>query len=255
MSKAPTIRPLSTGQQHLLQQLLALQVVTDSTCQKLYQTINQACPDNEIRRYMGETMEHCLGRINASLVPGFGMEIRTIEMSEEMNGSRVKKRYHAVVNRRADDISKHWGAYTKTPHEIAFIKLILQRIVESEYDEKDEEDEEEKNRRVKRGMGSSGKMHKIDLINLRNELDDVHKQKITLIDAERSLMAFCREGWLVSAFNQSEENNNDSNTGGNNSERPFFKIGPRTYMELPGFMEKILPMGAESLPQFILHRR
>ena len=74
-----TIRALSSGQQQFLQRLLALQVASDAECRTLYEQVCNSCPDD----FMGQSLEHCIGKINASLVPGFDMEIRTVEIVEQ----------------------------------------------------------------------------------------------------------------------------------------------------------------------------
>lgn len=252
MSDHIKVQPLSLDQQQFLQQLLASQVVSDSKCKQMYQEICKNGAEDE----MGKDMEHCIGIINASLIPGFGMEIRTVVLPDVHSGSKDKCRYHAVVNKQADEVAKEWGAFTKTPHEIAYLKLILQRITESEPDV-EEMDEEENivKKKFKRGMGSLGKMKKMELINLRSDLQDAHKQKITIDGAEQALTAFIREGYLVHVPENANENddNNDKNQKNSSRTGKMVQLGPRTYMELPEFMEKLLPRGKESLPQFILH--
>ena len=257
--------PLSSGQQKFLQQLLTKHVVSDSVCKKMYKNICDSCDGGEID--MGESMENCIGRINASLVPGFGMEIRTIELPEidfpendspdeaQLYLSKKKKtkaRYHAVVNKNADEISKQWATCTKTSHEIAYMKLVLQRIAESEQNSSRMDKQ--------RGLGSTGKMHKIDLINLKNELEDVHKQKITLHVAEKVILNCCEEGWLIPSFRTEngidieDDNIESDNTPRKRKSSEMLQIGPRSYMEIPEFLEKILAGGKASLPQFIHHR-
>lgn len=266
-----SVRPLSVVRKQFLQRILSSHVVRDDECRRIYDDVRRNCPDDDDEDH--DDMERTIGIINASLVPGFGLEIRTIVLNGE--------RYHAVVNRNADEVARRYGsAATLTPHTVALLRNILERMVEvgMERDEEEEEDVEDDGStpRRRRGRqkkkknanaGCSGHLGRIECINIRNDLDNVHKQKITLADAEAAVGTFVREGWLQVVNRETNDDNDEDSEeeeeitrSSRKKRKPSRKqtsstalaIGPRTYMELPDFIERLI--SSERMPQFILYR-
>jgi len=283
MPNSDNIDPLSLSQQKFLQLLLASHVMTDSQCQKLYKEICSEAPDDSQEGDsdgdddydMGDNMEDCIGTINKSLEPAFGLEIRTIAMTIVNNnaGQRNKTiRYHAVCNRISGTSLDTWVGCHKSPHEIAYLRVLLEHIAEKEHLENQHSSQSQ---RKPRGVGCTGKLTKIDCLNHRADLEAVHRSKFNLHDAERALLEFEREGWLVVAApdddddDDSEDDEDEeeeersrkrtkssstsSNSKNKSSSRKAYQIGPRSYCELSNFLKEILLGGHDSLPQFIHH--
>jgi len=267
------IQPLKHPQQIFLQRLLASHVYTDSAAQKLWCEI-KATPDGQ--RYLGRDLEDTISIINRSLKPGFNMEVRSISFAldqDDKEGGAAPTIYHAIVNCEADHLNP---ALTKTPHELAFIRLILEHLIELciEQDDVSDDDSTEDidnqtisssgkfHRRDKslyrRGMrGCEGTMSRMDMINLRTELKGPHKDKLTISQVERIIDTLEVERWLVPApsFGGGKTPNGRKrrkSSGNKTTELTWLQIGPRTYMELPEFLSEI---GLEKgrLPQFISH--
>lgn len=242
------IRPLTRGQKLFLQRLLASHCLSDEDTRALYDSIKStfATNTNEI---MGRSLEHCIGIINRSLVPAFQLEIQTVVLplpaaatasgstsndDDDNNTSTNPKmtRYHAVVNKEADTMALSSANPHRNPHEMAFIRLVLEKIVENglERDEQEEEpepepeadNEEEENENQEKTEEEeekdinnnhlstkttksktrirgccSGALSRMDIINLRMELTNAHADKIHVKQAEFLLDLMEQEGWIV----------------------------------------------------------
>jgi hypothetical protein len=237
------IAPLTNSQKLFLQRLLAMHVVTDIEARRLYASIkdkfkNVAPPPSSSQDddddghddgvgdhhgYLGDDLDHALGIINASLVPAFELEIRTVSLpppyveddggggnDEDDGGGRGGRRkrqklvrYHCVAN-RIDDASSRSHAYPASrggAHEMAYFRLALERIVERGNEiieaaaasaDRDGDDDG-----AGGGVGCPGAMNRMDLINLRTELDGAHGDKLTIERTEIALGGMIEEGWLV----------------------------------------------------------
>mmetsp|Transcript_3372 Transcript_3372/g.4955 ORF Transcript_3372/g.4955 Transcript_3372/m.4955 type:complete len:345 (-) Transcript_3372:848-1882(-) len=171
------IKALNRKQKLFLQRLLASHILSTNDATELYNSImNMSLTqtqdydgDNEQdEEGLGRNLDHCLGLINASLVPAFRLEIRTISLptsycgggegdEEEVNGgSGGYQRYHAIVNLQSDGPAKNHAASTFGPHDLAFTRVAIEHIVEDdlereqqridneqEKEEEDNDDEEE----------------------------------------------------------------------------------------------------------------
>lgn len=225
------IRPLSQGQQLLLQRLVASHVVTDDDLLEVYESIKTSDLGD-----MGRSLSNCLGTINASLGPAFGLEVRTVALSERVaplsksasseedddtpsssaknGGAAPPVKYHSVVNKISDAMSKshaHHGPYARNPHELELLKLILEQIVERHLEDLDNaaaaaaEEGEDGSSSAATGNGNGGGavvgceagLKRMECINLRTKLKGPHANKVGLRDAERAISAFVAEGWLI----------------------------------------------------------
>ena len=122
------------------------------------------------------------------------------------------KLYHGVINKRSDKISEKNGCVgisVITAHTLAYLKVILSRMLEDD------------------------NISEIDLINLKQELPDVHRKKISLEDAEDAIKVFKREKLLVSCDDKR------------------LMIGPRVYMELPDFVRNFI--SEDDMPQLVVY--
>ena len=231
------INPLSRGQQLFLQRLLASHVFSDDEAQELFDEINA---DEELGgRGMGRDLSQCLGIINASLTSGFGLEVRTIALSEraappplptadetikEEDGDgdgagkgKVRRggagakitRYHAVVNVKPDDTAKKFcnhGPSGRSPHELELFRLVLERTVEKSLEGAEADSQASAIAVPSSTSASAGSatgciaaLSRTEAINLRLDLDGPHRNKVGAEEAERVLSALVRERWLVPA--------------------------------------------------------
>mmetsp|Transcript_21384 Transcript_21384/g.46434 ORF Transcript_21384/g.46434 Transcript_21384/m.46434 type:complete len:309 (+) Transcript_21384:109-1035(+) len=300
------IEPLSNSQKLFLQRLMVKHVLTDEHAKQLYASIKKgfahvAPPQNEEddeedeeggggggnnidHGYMGTDLNHVLGIINASLVPAFNLEVCTVSLPPPYNpdndndtaqlstGGRKRAamvKYHAIVNRSNDAIAQsHAFPLSKGgPHEMAYFRLALEKIVECGV-----ELLEEGNSNSGSAVGCPGAMNRMDLINLRTEMEGNHRDKLTIAQAEGALELLESEGWLVRAAPPADDDDDedmdedDEEEGGRSSKRKrrrkpsrkslkgtFYGIGPRSFMELGDFLQKAgLP--GDRMPQSILHR-
>jgi len=272
------IQPLTQTQQIFLQRILSLHALTDVATQEIWDEI-QATPDG--RQDLGNNLKHTLSVINQSLKPGFNMEIRSVSLAlkqDQISASseRIPTIYYAIVNCEPDHTNP---ALTKTPHELAFLRLVLERLIDicsdgNESDEDEDEDEEdqptssagkrrrrEKNSNQRGMMGCEGSMSRMDLINLRTELSGPHKDKLSISSVEHMIDKLETEKWLIPAPSlRGEESPDGRQVRRKNSSRrtdgdagpTWLQIGPRTYMELPDFLCE-LGMNKHQLPQLIYH--
>lgn len=319
------IPPLTNSQKLFLQRLLVSHVLSDDLAKQLYESIKEGFADvapsqeeedegnNANQGYMGYNFEHCLGIINASLVPAFNLEICTVSLpaphdpdgetndagnaagrlsqgSAGSSGGRGRKnskrgprlvKYHAVVNRSNDAVAKsHAFPLSRGgPHELAYYRLAIEKIVERGVEILDEEDGGNIS-----SVGCPGSMSRMELINLRTEMEGAHEGKLTIAQTERALEAMEEGGWLVETAPPAEEESDEENEEEEDGEddegessrtkrkrrkRPppgssggsrrkslrgtFYGIGPRSFMELGEFLQGAgLP--GDRMPQSILHR-
>ena len=277
--------------------MLVAHVVTDDEAQKLYDSIkskfahvvvtpnsNDDDDDDGItdHGYMGNNLDHCFGIINASLVPGFELEVRTVSLpvnndNDDNSSSKRQKliRYHCITNNTNDNIAKV-SAYPISkggPHEMAYFRLVIERIVERGNEILNDDDSPTSSSSV----GCPGMLNKMELINLRTELDDGHKDKLSIEMTELALQCMIDEKWLVRvvaaapAMTQrrgadgDEDEEDDTTTrkkrkssskrssSSSSLKGTYYGIGPRTFMECSEFLHKA-GLASERMPQSILHR-
>lgn len=272
------IQPLTHSQQIFLQRLLSSHTLTNVATQALWNDI-ETTPDG--KHDLGRDLKHTLSVINQSLKSGFNMEIRSISLAlkqanESVTSEIIPTIYYAIVNCEPDHTNP---ALTKTPHELAFIRLVLERLIEicSNGDESDKDEDEDVNdqptssarkrrRREKisnlRGMmGCEGSMSRMDLINLRTDLSGPHKDKLSISQVEHIIDKLEVEKWLVPAPShggpespdgRQVRRKNSSRKSDGGTGMTWLQIGPRTYMELPDFLCE-LGMNKCQLPQLIFH--
>ena len=299
-----TIAPLTNSTKLFLQRLLVAHVVTDDEAQKLYDSIkskfahvvvtppNSNDDDDGItdHGYMGNNLDHCFGIINASLVPGFELELRTVSLpvnnndkisndNDTSNRNKRQKliRYHCITNNTNDNIAKV-SAYPISkggPHEMAYFRLVIERIVERGNEILNDDDSPPTS--SSSSVGCPGMLNKMELINLRTELDDGHKDKLSIEMTELALQCMIDEKWLVRvvavppAMTQQQrgadgddEEDDDTTTrkkrkssnkrsSSSSLKGTYYGIGPRTFMECSEFLHKA-GLASERMPQSILHR-
>ena len=305
---AGAIRPLTNSQKLFLQRLMAAHVLAENEAEELYTSIRDKFAnvhgddqqDNVADQgYMGNDLDHCLGIINGSLVPAFNLEICTVSLPPLYNPNHQRNhdesspkpkndrrsnddskrpalvRYHAVVNRSNDTIAQQYASPVSHggPHEMAYIRLVLEKLVERGI----ELIEEDLGGRCQGGVGCPGVLNRMDLINLRTEMAGVHKDKLTIGQTEAALEMLERQGWLVQAAppldddDDDEEENEDGEEDGEKQKKKrkrqsfvgrnrrkslhgtFFGIGPRSFMELGDFLQKV-GFPQDRMPQSIFHR-
>jgi hypothetical protein len=210
--------------------------------------------EEEQQQLMGnaQSLEDAFRSINAQLKPGFGLEIVTMVDRSDAGSPAVK--YHAVVDLLADDVSKtHAFEKAYTPHERAFIRLIMQRLVHE----------------------TSHGLRKMDCINARTELTG--NFKLSLPQAERVVQILLDEHWLrVSTRVEDDDDDDDGDDdeeGSDNGQsqkkkkrransknkrrrdsvKNKLELAPRSYMELSHYLTHI-GLDDDDLPQIILHR-
>ena len=316
MAAGTYIAPLTNSQKLFLQRLLVSHVLTEESAQQLYASIKETFKDvapvveddedddeddnnnNGDQGYMGNNLAHCLGIINASLVPAFNLEVCTVSLpppykiqknndtqslSQDNGGGKKRAaltKYHAIVNRSNDNVAQsHAFPLSKGgPHEMAYFRLIIEKIVENGLE------------LLEAGGGGSngaavgcpGALNRMELINLRTEMEGNHKDKLNIAQVENALDLMENEGWLVRVAPPDEDDDDDDDSdkedgdsddedGGGKKKRKrkkkrassdgrrkslkgtFYGIGPRSFMELGDFLQKVgLP--ADRMPQSILHR-
>jgi len=299
-----TIAPLTNSTKLFLQRLLVAHVVTDDEAQKLYDSIkskfahvvvtppNSNDDDDGItdHGYMGNNLDHCFGIINASLVPGFELELRTVSLpvnnndninndNDASNRNKRQKliRYHCITNNTNDNIAKV-SAYPISkggPHEMAYFRLVIERIVERGNEILNDDDSPTSS---SSSVGCPGMLNKMELINLRTELDDGHKDKLSIEMTELALQCMIDEKWLVrvvaaapamtqqrggadgdedeeddTTTRKKRKSSNKRSSSSSSLKGTYYGIGPRTFMECSEFLHKA-GLASERMPQSILHR-
>jgi hypothetical protein len=189
----------------MLQRLMASHVLTTDEAQKLFDELNDITTHTSVNQ--------CWKDINASLSPAFGLEIATVSLNNNNNGTR----YHAVINQHADDEIAKQSFKNLTPHVKAYIRLVLEFLVEHKH-------------------GS-----RMDLINLRTKVDAKHKA-LSIQDSELALDNLIDEFWLICS------NNKEHRRASMNQQ---YMVGPRSYLELGHLLKDF---GMEEMPQIIYHR-
>lgn len=279
------IRPLTTPQQRLLQNLLACHVSNDSTLQALWDEIR----GTSANEYLGRDLNDTLAIINRTLKPTFGLEVRSVALAlgtsstglsngndENGNGNSGPTLYHAIVNCQADKVSKAASnpQMTKNPHELALFRLIIERLVErsSQQNEAeaeadlDEEDNDNNNndgsaRKRRRGAGTRGTgcqaaLSDMDMINMRTELGGAHAGKLSIEQVQNALELFVSQGWFVTAANPNAQQNQNQNQNRTPKKKKtktrYLQLGPRSYLEFSDFLRKA-GMDKQQLPQFLVH--
>lgn len=264
------IPPLPLSHQLLLQRLTAAHFLNESQIMELWTEVNESQVSQQ--NPLGGTLQQTISLINKSIKPGFGMEIRSIsfllrgseEEPDDDDESMTPTKYYAVVNCNGDNVATSMASkLTKSPHELALLRLILEKLVEYSNQQLDKENEEEKEnedessddgtsrnkkrRRVNhtRGIGCISSIPRMDLINLRTELTGHHQNKLTIQQTDNCLALLEAEGWLVPCVKGSSKRRS---MGGSSK----LQLGPRAYMEFPDFLVKV-GLERDHLPQFILH--
>jgi len=283
---------LSPPQQLFLQRILASHVLTNDQAQSILEEISNM-PGYE---NMGNNLKHTLSIINKSISSGFGLEVRSVSLalsrddhdndsSDEDEEKIVEPTiYHAIVNKEIDGVAKEFAhpVTSKSPHEMALFRLILERLLESftqsqqdidetNQDNCDDENEDfekqrlAKKRQTQRGMGCQASLSRMEMINLRTELTSHHKDKLSISQVEMALANFESQGWLVSAspeISHSTRARRESNMSQSSAKKRrrsmnqfgdsnYLQIGPRTYMELPDVLTG-MGLDPDAAPQFLL---
>jgi hypothetical protein len=211
--------PLSSTHQRFLQRLLASHVLTDEAATDLWDNLNgQEEGDNSLP----------LSEINKQLTAGFGLEIGTIKLHS------VK--YHTIINQHGDENKDIRDSMTEfNPHERAYIRAVLEKIVVASTSNDDDDDED-------------GGVTRMDLINLRTSITKPYTMP-TIEQVTQVLDKLVDEGWLLVVA---------SGAGGGGDRRKSrmseaYELGPRTYLELSEFLVDV-GYPKDGLPQFIYHR-
>ncbi len=210
---AAGIAPLNNTQKIFLQRLLAQHVLTDEKARELFAFINEGFGNTQNERH--DDFDRTLGKINASLVPAFNLEISTVSLpspytineNDNSNGKAASSssssssrtplvKYHAIVNRSNDAIAKA-NAFPPSrgsngPHEMVYVRLLIERIIE-----RGSMLLENSSANAYPAVGCPGGMNRMEIINLRTELEGAHKGQVTIARAEATLGLLIEEGWLV----------------------------------------------------------
>lgn len=292
------IDPLTPLQQIFLQRILAAHVLTDKQAHSLFNELLQSIQQQNRPNTLGRDLNDALSRINRSLKPAFRLEIKSVSLQLPMaasgnndgnsgdeddnehvqdsqtsrssgSGSGSKSTvYHAIVNCDSDDVAKTHAnpTFTKSPHELAFFRLLLERFVEKDATA---DENAANNTNHRRGKGCASFMSRMDMINLRLELSGAHKDKLNITQVENVLDLMEVQGWLVPAcpsaavdegdggMSSTPENSRRRKRGGAGSGNDdggskYLQIGPRSYLEFTDFLTKA-GLENDRLPQFLLH--
>ena len=239
---------------------MARHVLSDSEAKSLFATLSSDAAENG---EMGRSLEHCLGIINSSLGPAFGLEVRTVSLdrrcaggpaaagggngndqnepseSSEKGGSggggggtssSKMIRYHALINKITDEAAKSTfmtatalsnplhGPSVRSPHEMAYLRLIIERIVERGM-ELDENAGGNSGGGGGVGAGCRGTLGRIDVLNLRNDLEGPHEKSIGAAgQAEHVVSSLVAEGWLVPTAPADDDYGDDDDEDGDDEE-------------------------------------
>ncbi|KAL3905660.1 MAG: hypothetical protein SGARI_004353 [Bacillariaceae sp.] len=209
-----------------------------------------------------ETLEDAFSSINRQLTPAFGLEIVTMVGTEDSNDGTPTK-YHAVVNTQSDEISKKISfVQAYTPHERAFIRLLLQEMVEA-----GNTSESSNNN------SPDFSLKRKDCINLRSKLENGFKVKVD--EAERIVQVLLDEAWLRVSTRQEDDDDNHNDDDDDDDDsisqsqqakkkkkkrnrrresvQNKLELAPRAYLELSHYLQD-LGMDPEDLPQFLSHK-
>jgi len=207
---------LTTGQQALNQRLLALHCLSDEDMAQLYAELQDTYADDLEGISLVDTVSAC----NAQL-QYIGLEIVAVNMPlKEEQGKH--QRHYAMVNKFPDDIAKtaFQSHLFQPPQQQAFVKAVLQTLVEASSGEVDEQH-----------------VTRATLLNLKNDV-----QLPTITAAEDCLQRLVEEKWVVEVSGRKGSNN------------AVIQLGPRTYCELSYMLTENFGMEANNLPQQIILR-
>jgi len=250
MAPDNTLTILSEPHQLFLQRFMAEIVMCDSDAKHLYA---QALSTTQGRCNMSDGVDdklflRFLGTLSKALRDNFDLEIRTLNISNDIvqqNISQIQKTttiYHGIVNRSSDNSAKLYGAPDKNPHELSFLRLIFEHMID---DGNSRAAETSCDLRRPIIGGCNGSLTATEIINLRNELRGPHENKLNAQECEKALNKFVQEKWLVKIFNQG-----DQVPHRRCKENDRYQLGPRTYMELEPLLKEL---GLSNIPQAIIH--
>lgn len=185
--------------------------------------------------------------------------------------------YHSIVNCDSDEVAKTTAnpTFTKSPHEFAFFRLLLERLIEKDMNQNPNQDSTESSSSSlsSSGKGCNAALSRMEMINSRLDLTGPHEGKLTVGQAENALNLLEVQGWFVPASVPAPSSNGDDTTSmsspaatrrtgtrGSNSnssntiggEAKYLQIGPRSYLEFPDFLIKA-GLDNHKLPQFLVH--
>lgn len=294
------VQALTPAQKLFLQRMMAAKVMSDDEAKRLYREITALVHGERRHQQPADDFERFVGKISSHLKENFDLDVRTAIIFHEAvsssnkgggsSGGSVTTRYHAFVNRVNDKPAELYGAFNKTPHEVALFKVILEKLIEQgkegeedseeEEDDNDDDDDDSSNNEGKRRAvkaktnksgggvtGCTGYLSVMDMLALRSELTDAHEGKLTLQQTQDAIDKFIQEKWLVPKTDTTKEDGNKrrSSSGSASSRKRSrsssamdgdatttnYQIGPRTYMELDTVLRD---MGLSNMPQFITLR-
>lgn len=298
------IRPLSRQQQIFLQRFFAMHVLTERQAQSLFEETLQLQQRNELGRDVKDTFKRINRSLtpafrleiksvslalpmpngnnnsngNGSVnVIGDGIDIEddgdndyTSSRATSQSQSRQQQIiYHTIVNCDSDEVAKTAAnpTFTKSPHEFAFLRLLLERFIEKDMSS-DEHGADADHSSSSTGKGCRSSMSRIDMINLRLSLTGPHEGKLSIGQAENVLDLLEVQGWFVPASPPpSEADESMSSPGPSRRSRrsgpnrtngavgggaKYLQIGPRSYLEFPDFLIKV-GLDNNKLPQFLVH--
>ena len=134
------------------------------------------------------------------------------------------------------------------PHEMAYFRLVLEKIVE-----RGVEALERESSRKGFSVGCPGAMNRMDLINLRLEMEGAHGGKLDVCKTEAALSLLESEKWLtISAPPDNDDDDSDVEEEGRKKRRKssgrksmrgtYYGLSPRCFMELGDFLMKCGPI-------------
>lgn len=180
-------KKLIYSQQLFLQRITNLRILKDTEANALFTEIQNYCvaasnSQSQIDTRCDQTLEKCIGEINAVIVPLMQLEIATVVIRE--GGANV--RYHGLVNKLVDDAAKLYASPNLNVHEVALFRLMLEKFVEKglEMDESDH-------------IGCPAVLAATEIINLRSDLPGAHAGKLTVAQAERAFQSFVNDQWII----------------------------------------------------------
>mmetsp|Transcript_35544 Transcript_35544/g.69992 ORF Transcript_35544/g.69992 Transcript_35544/m.69992 type:complete len:219 (+) Transcript_35544:138-794(+) len=215
------MRPLTLGEQQFLQLLSSRPCSTEDQVAVMYESSILARHE-EGGRGNPRSSNDSIGRIN-NHIEKLGLAVKMVCLGPNV-------RYYALVNKLCDDVAKSF-ATSRGALEVAYFKLILEKIVE-DGNSRDGDEPGTSRQSNYFAAGCKGFITELDIKNLRTDLPDPHRGKLSAYAAERTMRSFVSEEWLVPRGNGS------------------LQIGPRTYMELPELLNQY---GLDDIPQIIVH--
>lgn len=266
------VQALTQEQKLFLQRIMAVKVMTDEEAKGLYKEIMTLTQGRGASSTAVDGFDKFVGQISSHLKEYFDLDVRTAVIFHEapVPSMSTTTKYHAFVNRVNDKPAELYGAFNKSPHEIALFKIILERLVErgNEKDDDDEDNDEgdstSNERRAAKAKkntspvtGCSGSLSIMDMLSLRSELTEAHEGKLTLQQTQGAIDKFIQEKWLAPEIGSKQDINSDSRSSSastssaedyESTTATSYQIGPRTYMDLDMLLRDL---GLRNLPQFI----